>query len=82
MQSFPKAQPNLISVTYVCDQGHHDIRHWRVPCPVHPEHRLQHLQGTRDYQRDRAPAPRPTVDGARWLPGELAAHYILRCCNL
>ena len=35
MQSFPKAQPNSISVTYVCDQGHHDIRHWRVPCPVH-----------------------------------------------
>jgi hypothetical protein len=34
MQTFPRVLPKSIAVTYVCDQGHIHIRHWRLPCPV------------------------------------------------
>jgi hypothetical protein len=33
--TFPRVLPKSIAVTYVCDQGHIHIRHWRLPCPVY-----------------------------------------------
>lgn len=40
-----KDQHVAIAVTYVCTNGHHSIRYWRVPCKIHREVRCDICKG-------------------------------------